>query len=319
MDAMTETNAGSPSALLLYPPLTDPTAPYHSLIYVASYARSRGFAAVEVRDTNIEALDYCARPEVLGPLLRAWGERRRHLSARPSLTGAEQLEYSHLVRAGALEPQSAARAISVLRDPEAFYDYPRYREAVGQIGLWLNSLSCEAFPGQFLDGSFARLGGLFNTSGVADLTDAGLLDRIVGPFREYYREVLFPELRRRRFDLIGLNVTYTSQLPYALWLIRELRRLLPDVFLVCGGTEVSDVWKYAARPESFARVFRGADACVVGEGETAFVRLLESLAGGGRPEPIPNVIRLDPRGETCAPPPRSRTRTWTGSRPPTTG
>jgi hypothetical protein len=300
---MPETTAGSPRALLLYPPLTDPTTPYHSLIYVASYARQRGFHAVEVRDTNVEALNYCARPEVLGRMLRTWRERRRRLSARPSLDGLEQLEYSHLARAEALEPQSAAHAISVLRDPEAFYDYPRYREAVGRIGLWLNSLSCAAFPGQFLDSSFARLGGLFNTSGVADLTDGPLLDRIVGPFREYYREVLFPELRRRRFDLIGLNVTYTSQLPYALWLLRELRRLLPEVFLVCGGTEVSDVWKYAARPESFARVFRGADACVVGEGETAFVRLLESLAGGGSRAPIPNVIRLDRRGETCSPPP----------------
>jgi hypothetical protein len=302
MDAMTETNAGSPSALLLYPPLTDPTAPYHSLIYVASYARSRGFASVEVRDTNLEALDYCARPEVLGRMLRAWGERRRRLSARPSLTGAEQLEYSHLVRAGALEPESAARAIAVLRDPEAFYDYPRYRRAAWQVELWLRSLSCEAFPGQFPDGSFARLGALFNTSGVADLTDAGLLERVVGPFREYYREVLFPELLRRPYDLIGINVTYTSQLPYALWLVRELRRLLPGVFLVCGGTEVSDVWKYAARPDVFAQVFRGADACVVGEGETAFVRLLESLGDGGQ-TPIPNVVRLDRRGDVCAPPP----------------
>lgn len=303
MEAMLNRPAGSPSALLLYPPLTDPTTPYHSLVYVASSAHQSGFTAVEVRDTNIEALNYCARPEVLGGMLCTWAERRRQLSTQPSLSGLEQLEYSYLVRAGALEPQSAAQAISVLKDQEAFYDYARYRKAVRVIELWMNSLSCEALPGQFLEGSFTRLGGLFNTASTADLTNQQLLDRIVGPFRGYYREILFPELRRRAYDVVGINITYTSQLPYALWLVREIRRLQPDAYLVCGGTEVSDVWKYAGKPESFARIFQGADSCVVGEGESAFVRILESLAGGRKPTQIANVICLDPEGGTCTPPP----------------
>jgi len=293
----------SPAALLLYPPLTDPTAPYHSLVYVASCARQQGFLAVEVCDTNIEALNYCARPDVLCRMMQGWEARRHRLSAQPSLSKLEQIEYCYLVRAQALEPQSPGRAISVLKDPEAFYDYSLYRDAVRQIELWLNSLSCDAFPGQFVGMSLTWAGGLFNTSSEADLTNEKLLERVVGPFREYFCEVFFPELRRRQYDLIGINVTYTSQLPYALWLVRKIREILPDSYLVCGGTEVSDIWKYVLNRDSFARIFREADACVVGEGETAFVRILESLSLHRRPSQIPNVVSLDRQRGTCTPPP----------------
>jgi hypothetical protein len=56
---------------------------------------------------------------------------------------------------------------------------------------------------------------------------------------------------------------------------------------------VSDVWKYARDPGVFADVFSSADACVVGEGETAFVELLEAVTHGRRPDAVPNCVLLD--------------------------
>ena len=293
----------SPRALLLYPPLTDPTAPYHSLIYVASYARQQGFHAVDVRDTNVEALNYCARPEALRPLIHRWAQRRHQLATQPSLSKIEQIEYSYLVRAEALDPQAPSHAIATLKNPETFYDYAQYREAVLQIELWMNSLSCSAFPGQFIGTSLKWEGGLFNSSSEADLTNKELLDRVVGPFREYFHDLFFPDLRHQQYDLVGVNITYTSQLPYTLWLLQELRRILPDVYLVCGGTEVSDVWKYAINRDSFARIFQAADACVVGEGETAFARILEALSRRQRPAQIQNVVCLDRQNGNYTPAP----------------
>jgi hypothetical protein len=57
---------------------------------------------------------------------------------------------------------------------------------------------------------------------VRDLTDDAVRDRIVGPLRNYFHQVLFPELQRGGYQVVGIDVTYTSQMPHALWLLRAL-------------------------------------------------------------------------------------------------
>ena len=283
-------------------PITDPTAPYHSLVYLASFARARGFDAIELRDTNIEALHYAADPANMRRLLARWVRRFDALSERAALGGVEQIEYRHLLRARVLQPESARDAIAVLRDPAKFYDYAGYYDAVRTIQLWLQSLSLEAFPGQF--------GGGFNLDALSaslcsieELTNPLTLARIVGPFRGYFEQRFLPWAAEQRFDLIGLNVTYTSQLPYALWLARELRRVLPQSYIVCGGTEISDIWKYTLQRERLGELFAGVDACIVGEGESAFVELLEGLRAGRRPTSLANGV-VFAGDRTISPPPR---------------
>jgi anaerobic magnesium-protoporphyrin IX monomethyl ester cyclase len=100
-------------AMLLYPPITDPTSPYHSLTYVASFARHAGFTEIEVRDTNIEALSFCARPEILSDMKSEWQQRRRMLGFRRCLSVLDQLEYIHLTRAEAVEPQAIGSALAI--------------------------------------------------------------------------------------------------------------------------------------------------------------------------------------------------------------
>src|SRR4029077_2745792 len=164
-----------------------------------------------------EALNYLAQPNVFDELLRGWERRLETFSKKPSLSGSEQIEYQQLVRTRLLEPESARDAIATLRDPERFYDYAAYHEAVQTILTWLKSLSLDAFPGQF-DHGFDLVATPCNLSSIDELSDASVLERIVGPFRRYFDDVFLPWVRNERFDVVGLNVTYTSQLPYALWL-----------------------------------------------------------------------------------------------------
>jgi hypothetical protein len=292
-------------ATLLYPPVTDATAPYHSLIYLASFARRAGFDRISIRDTNVEALNYCG--ENSAALLEQWRSRRRDLASRPSLSGAEQLEYLQLTRAEALEPERIASASATLRDPGRFYDYRRYAEAARTLSLWFESLSCSAWPGQFEPGGQSlRRSGWLSLSSISDLTNEVLLDRLIGPFLPYFETELFPALVRQPPRVVGINITYTSQLPYALWMVRRLRRLLPEAFLACGGTEVSGVWKYLRQTRDMAVLFEGADACVIGEGESAFVRILEEALENRAPAPIPNVVRIRRNPPSIQPPPSIR-------------
>jgi hypothetical protein len=213
------------------------------------------------------------------------------------------MEYIHLVRATeGLSPEGPCRAIRVLQDTESFYDYPRYRDAVQILQLWLRSLSCDAFPGQFTDAFQLTGEGLFNLCSVNDLCDTAILQQIARPFVDYLEGILFRDLLLGEYRVIGINITYVSQLPFALWLIRSIRRLLPETYIVCGGTEVSDLWKYCVLRESFARLFEGADGCVIGEGESSFFRILDAVSDGSRPRAIPNLVCLGESNEAIMPP-----------------
>lgn len=124
-----------PTALLLYVPITDPTSPYHSLIYLASFARTRGFRQVHVRDTNVEALLYCSEPSRVFKLLAHATHRRDYLLRLSSLTKLEELELAHCIRATALTADRVQPSIATLRNPCTFYHYNVYRTAVGTMIL----------------------------------------------------------------------------------------------------------------------------------------------------------------------------------------
>lgn len=278
-----------PRAALLTVPITDPTAPYHSLIYLASHAKANGFDDVRVYDTNIDALWYLAQPERLRERLATWRARLRAFGTRPTLRGSEQVEYLTLVRAAGLDAAAPLAAMETLRDAERFFDYAEYARCVKVLNRFLDALSLDAIPGQFGLG-FNLAGAPANMASIDELTDSEVLDRIAGAHRPYFLDAFLPELAASAPHLVGINVTYTSQLPFALWLGREIRARLPDAYLVFGGTEISDTYKYTTERERLRDLFACADACVVGEGERAFVGMLEALARGERPAALPNTI-----------------------------
>jgi radical SAM superfamily enzyme YgiQ (UPF0313 family)/protein-L-isoaspartate O-methyltransferase len=83
------------------------------------------------------------------------------------------------------------------------------------------------------------------------------------------------------FAVIGLSCYSSFDLLRCLAVGRFLKRLFPRVTLVAGGYHAS------ALPEDL--LFDGSpfDAVVAGEGERPFRRLVETVLGGGRPEPRP--------------------------------
>ncbi|WP_432842740.1 B12-binding domain-containing radical SAM protein [Dactylosporangium sp. CA-092794] len=274
-----------PAAALIYPPITDPTSGYHSLSYLDSYARQRGHAPAEIIDTNIEAFHHS-----YSAAGAAWleGELAR---PRPDLDPATR---AHLLRVADPDPAGVRRAVDVLRDGTRFYDYGEYQHAVDAVMAWMNCLGATGYPGQFRDGFRLQAPPGVAAGSVAALTDEAVLSRLSRPFQRYYDEILLPRLRRSNPGVVGINITYQWQLPFALWLIRIIRRALPDAFLVAGGTEVSDVYKHTRPARLLFELFDDLDAVVVGEGETAYADLLDGLDAGTLPVAHPN-LRLHPR------------------------
>lgn len=268
--------------LLVNVPLTDPTTPYHSIPYLVGAADAAGFHGHHCLDANLEALYFLAHPDQVATLLRSCASVRAEIERRPRRTRYDELRYRFALAAVGLDPDVVHRAIEVMRDPVRFYDYPLYRRAEAVIRRFLDALSVNGFPGQFkglrVDGS-----GIVNLSRLADAGDPRVIDRFVAPFRPYLDGPFAAALRGHHFSLVGLSVNYTSQLPFAIWMAREIRRVLPSSMICVGGTEISDVLKYARQKDVIWRLFPTCDAVVGGEGETALVELLTAAQAGARP------------------------------------
>jgi anaerobic magnesium-protoporphyrin IX monomethyl ester cyclase len=278
-------------SLLIYPPITDPTSPYHSLTYLDSYARSRGYPAADIVDVNVEAFHYSYTPGAT-----AWLEAE--LAAVRAGAGRDPAK-SAIIQAGLLQvgdPDAAAvrSAVGLLQDPARFYDYDLYQRSVDQIQAWMNCLGAIGFPGQFRSGFQLGIMQQFIDGPASAMTDHRGLERINRPFEPYYEEVLVPRIRAGGYDVVGINITYAWQLPFALWIGRLIRRCAPSAFLIAGGTEVASAWKYSLDRATYAALFDDFDATVVGEGEAAYVAILESRRRGTLPEGEPN-IHLHPR------------------------
>lgn len=276
---------------LLYPPVTDPTSGYHSLNYLDSFARSRGWPAADLIDANIEAFHFS-----LGDVGAAWLDECVATPSEPVATDpmSPALRRARLLKAGRGNVEAARDAVRVLRDPVLFYDYPRYVQAVTDVIAWMNFVGLAGVPGQF-DQGFQFIGTPKTVIGsTAPLTDTTLLAQFSRPFQAYYENDLLPRLRAANYDVVGLSIAYMWQLPFALWLARLIRAALPDTVIVAGGTEVSDVWKYATNKQLVFEVFSSVDILVIGEGETAYTSILEAVSAGTVPTAHPN-IRLHPR------------------------
>jgi radical SAM superfamily enzyme YgiQ (UPF0313 family) len=270
--------------LLINVPITDPTASYHSIPYLIGAAAAAGFTGFRGVDANIDALNYLAKPEQVGLLLNDTADTRKRLEQRQSaLSRGEQLLYRYTLKAVGLQPDSVQRAIDTMRDPHQFYDYGSYRQATMVLKRWLDVLSTRGFPGQFGDFTL-RINNIGNLSSLHDLTNQTYLDQLTRPLAPYFDSELKSVLAEQNWHVVGLSCNYTSQLPFALAIARQVRQAQPDAVLCVGGTEISDDIKCLRDGSDIWRLFPDCDAIVGGEGESAFISILDAVA---QDKPLP--------------------------------
>lgn len=268
--------------LLINPPITDPTGPYHSLSYLAGAAHQAGFDQCEMIDLNIDSLNFLAQHDRVTKLLdfaRSRHENLVSLASQRTLTRREAMHLEIAECAVTMQAEWVLEAIESMQSNASFYDYPLYCAATDVLESWLALLSLQGYPYQF--GSFAlNTACAVNMNASRELGDNNFLDTLNAPLVPAYEELLYKRLYAVKYDVIGLSINYISQLPFALYLIRRIREICPDAFVIAGGTDVSDTVKYARRIETVSSLFQGCDALVVGEGETVFVDILTARRNG---------------------------------------
>ncbi len=275
--------------LLINPPITDPTTPYHSIPYLVAAAREAGYRGERCVDANLDAFEFMARPQQCARLLERARRLRRRLDSAAVRTRGDELRYRQTLAAEGLTAQSVQGAIAVLRDPELFYHLPTYKHAVSVLYRWCELFSLD-MPAGLLDSFSLRLQAGANLCSTGDLADPEVIDAIASPFAEYLETEFTQLLDERPWRLVGLSVNYAAQLPIALKMARLIRRHVPQAVLVFGGTEVCDVVKYTADRAAVWRVMRDADVIVPGEGESPLVALLDAVRTGSPLAGIPGVL-----------------------------
>jgi radical SAM superfamily enzyme YgiQ (UPF0313 family) len=266
--------------LLVNPPVTDPTAPYHSIPYLVGAAREAGHGTYGCVDANLDAFEYLAHPDRFGATIEAVRRTRAAIEERSAPpTRHDEIRYRLALSAEGLTASSARDAIAVFKDPDLFYHPPTYAQAVAVMNRWWDLLALD-MPAGSLDGFSMRPKSTVNLCSTADLSDPAVVASVARPFEGYLTDEFGARLRERNWDLVGLSVNYTSQLPVALRMARLIRSTLPHTVIVFGGTEVGDVVKYTADHEAVWRVFQDADLIVPGEGETALIGILDAIRDG---------------------------------------
>lgn len=265
--------------LLINPPLTDPTSPYHALSYVSAAARGAGYEQGVCLDANIEALNFVAQPRHVRALLATAARIRQEAERRPqSPTRYQELRYRDALLALTLDDHDVERAIATMRTPDEFYSYPVYASAVDVLGRWIRLLPVDEAPGAYSRGFEVVQDGIFDLDDFRVLCAPDVAERIASPLRPYLDGPFADTLTSTLWRVIGLSVTYASQLPIALALARRVRKLAPDAVLVAGGTEISDLAKFCPSRAQLAQILEPFDVVVLGEGESAIVEILDVAA-----------------------------------------
>ncbi|MBU1411904.1 radical SAM protein [Myxococcota bacterium] len=280
---------------LIFPPFADPTWPYVSLPTLKGYLAARGIPST-VLDLNAGCVDFLAAPETAARLRTTVLSRFSRLDARRQLTRAEQMEYLRLLDALECFPD-VATAAAILRDPERLTDPAACRVARDAFEDLFVVLEAACFPFSFSFNKAAHLIAPWDFDALEAYIGSG-----ASPVAPYTRERL---LRLAQAGgpprVVGLSLTFVSQIPETFRLCREVRELFPEAFIVLGGPCLGQITRHG-NPDVSSRLLDFADALCPGEGEKPLELLLNLLAGeDGHPGPerlaqIPNLITRDPAG-----------------------
>lgn len=274
---------------LVYPPTSDPTAPYLSVPMLTGFLRANGATVLPI-DANVEAFDALLSEAPLASVRDRVEARIAELDRRDTLDHAGQLEYATLWRARGdahAAPRGIERAKATMRDAEAFYDPARYAAAVATIEAALHAVSAAYYP---LHLDFTAYRTPFALTNQDEILGDSAPER--DPFDDYVTGTLVPRLAAFAPDVVGLSVCFPGQLQPAFAFAHKIKRALPDVHVTVGGPAITQIL-IRLKGRALANALGPFDSAVVFEGEHALLALARAVADRAPLRELTNVVLRD--------------------------
>lgn len=175
----------------------------------------------------------------------------------------------------------------VLRTPLAPGYQQRFSEDAEKL-LLANALAL--FNHHHPETTFSTLG-VYHTG---DIDDSDFVSEFAAqdasnPFATFFRRAFLPEVEKDLPGVVGISVCGSFQLGAAFTLARLIKEVEPRICVVMGGAFFSSMPEVLVKPKTAGNLFRYVDAFIFNEGEIPFLRLINDVSAGGRPQPGPNV------------------------------
>lgn len=264
--------------LLAFPPQGHPTQPYLALPSLKAWLGQHGFTNTSVWDLNLQAYDTLLSGERLELALRRIEVARdaRRAEGRP-LSLDELDRWKLQTEALAAGPYVAAHideAKAAIRDPAQFYDRPRYLWAMRTFEAGLKLISTEHYPALFTAHNYTQSTSIDDSASLF----AGVDDVAENMFREFYAQHALPRIEAERPDVLGLSITYGSQMVAGLTLASMVKERWPGIHITLGGGMLAYVGERLAHA---APLFDRIDSLIVYEGERPLLELCRAVAAAG--------------------------------------
>jgi hypothetical protein len=162
-------------------------------------------------------------------------------------------------------------ALATLRNEELFYDYDRYLAAVKLLDRAFRLISAEHYPSSLTPHNYTLKHSIEREAEAL----AAVFDEESNFFCEYYREQALPGILAMRPDLLGISLTYTSQVIPGLALARLVKEADPSIHITVGGGLLAYIGEKMTRS---GKVFSVVDSVIVLEGEGPLHELAKNVA-----------------------------------------
>ena len=264
--------------LLLFPPHWVPAMPHLALPTLTAYLRAHGVEVIQ-RDLNVEFFDALLTRGALDDAVVRLRERL------PSVSGPAAQIYRAALQDGPRLAAQVESAKAIFRSPD-FLDGEASLPAFLTLAQSLDLASLPFAPTEL---------GLTNFRPPIPADSSQALLYIVGDpqrniFLDFFRRRVLPGIVREQPDIVGISIPTLDQMIAGMTLGHLIKGAGLPCHVTVGGPHISMLREQLPKVPAIFRLF---DSAIVFDGETALLRLAESLDDDGDLSKVPNLIYND--------------------------
>jgi hypothetical protein len=240
---------------------------------------------VHLLDTNILFVHHLLTRKQIEAAVRKIKSRLFQLEGHARLNEDEEKEYLLLVNAILRAPfvaKGVRGAVRALQNFSTFADLAELNASKRIVEEAFEIISAAHWPFRLC---LAGSGNSIYTTG-AELNELATSDER-NPYRTFLESAVITALKRKMPAVVGVSITYQSQVLPAITLATLIREKLPMTKIIFGGN-IPTIW-YSSLQE-IPEMFEWCDYLIPFEGETALLSLLKCLKDQLPLGGVPNVV-----------------------------
>jgi radical SAM superfamily enzyme YgiQ (UPF0313 family) len=254
--------------------------PYPSIPMLVSFLKYNGVRDVEQFDANIDSFYYFTRKLFLQEcmmVVRRMMNRRRSDKDFYQYACETALFYPEVIK-------NIGSAIRFFKDSTDtnMDEYAVYKNIIERA---FDIVSAAYYPTFVSPKNFSMR---YSNQSFAEIQKAMISQE--NPYVRYFKERLLGKLRNKHYRAIGISITALSQIIPSFTLASIIKESFPETKIIFGGQVFNRLEENIKKIPAF---FNLVDYLIMGEGETALLRLIEYLDGKREIHEVPNMIYYD--------------------------